>query len=302
MAGAFAWYNIRMSSLFLIFFFTLGAIVGSFLNVVVLRYGAKTVSGRSLCLSCGKTLRWFELVPLVSFLAQRGRCRGCKTRISLQYFLVELITGLVFALIFWKEFSAFSSFSYLSTIYYLLSTFLWCLLITLSVYDFRHKIIPDALVYSAALISFLLFLYSYFPRPTASAGLGILHTSYFIDFWAGFFFAAPFALIWFFSRGRAMGLGDAKLVVFFPWVLGLANGLSALIIGFWIGAAVSVAALALKAATTILPRRFSPALRTQLTALSLQTELPLGPFLVLGLFLVYIFGWDITGLGMLLTS
>lgn len=293
-----------MLGVFLLFFFLFGTIIGSLLNVVVLRYGARGLSGRSHCGACGKTLRWFELFPLVSFLAQRGRCRSCKARISRQYFLVELVTGLVFTLVFWKEFPhLFSPFPSLYSIFYiLLSLLLWSLLIALSVYDVRHKIIPDALVYGAAFLAFLLFLYSYFPRPTASAGLGILHTTSLRDFLSGFFFAAPFALIWFFSRGRAMGLGDAKLVVLFPWLLGLAKGLSALIIGFWIGAAVSVAALALKATTTLLPRRFSPALRAHLKKLSLKTELPLGPFLILGLFLVYVLGWDITGLGMLLGS
>jgi prepilin signal peptidase PulO-like enzyme (type II secretory pathway) len=112
--------------------------------------------------------------------------------------------------------------------------------------------------------------------------------------------AAPFALIWFFSRGRAMGLGDAKLAVFFPWLLGVAKGLSAIIIGFWLGAIVSVAALMLKAVVARFPRRFFPTLRARFRTLSLKTELPLGPFLALGLFLVYVFGWDITGLEHLL--
>ena len=282
-----------MLSLFLLFFFVFGTVIGSFLNVVVLRYGAKTVSGRSICLSCGKALRWFELVPLMSFVAQNGRCRGCQTRISWQYFLVELITGLVFAAIAYKNLQLTTDNS--QPVWWLVvggELLLWCLLIMLSVYDLRHKIIPDALVYSAGALSLLILLFSY--RETYNLQL----TTY--NFFSGFLFAAPFALIWFFSRGRAMGLGDAKLIVFFPWLLGLAKGLSALIIGFWLGAAISVAALVLKAAVLLLPRRLSPALRTRLKTLSLKTELPLGPFLVLGLFLVYLFGWDITGLGMLL--
>ncbi len=294
-----------MPFLFVSFTFILGILVGSFLNVVVLRYGAGAMSGRSRCLSCGKTLRWYELVPLASFFLQRGRCRGCRSSLSWQYPAVELITGFVFALVFWKEFglpffelqtSSFLSFSSSYSVIQLLvigcELLLWSLLIVLSVYDLRHKIIPDALAYSAALVSLLLFLYSYF----------ILHTSYFVDIWSGFLFAAPFALMWFFSRGRAMGLGDAKLTVFFPWLLGVAKGLSALIIGFWLGATVSVAALTLKAVVSRFPRRFFPTLRTRLRTLSLKTELPLGPFLVLGLFLVYVFGWDITGLGMLLSQ
>ena len=280
-----------MTTIILLFFFALGTIVGSFLNVIVLRHGAQGLNGRSKCLSCGKTLSWFELLPLFSFLVQKGRCLGCKGSISIQYPLVELITGLVFFGVAWKESSLIlSSLSLPSTFYLLLSLCFWSLLIAISVYDFRHKIIPDRLVYGAIFVSFFLFLYSYF----------ILHTSYFFDFWVGFLLAAPFALLWFFSSGRAMGLGDAKLVVLFPWLLGFAKGLSALIVGFWIGAAFALGALLLKAFLPFLSNILSPNYKMKLSALGPKTELPLGPFLVFGLFLVYLFGWDVTGLDQLL--
>ncbi len=287
-----------MSSLILFFFFVLGTIIGSFLNVVVLRYGTKTLTGRSQCFSCGKTLRWFELVPVLSYILQKGRCRGCKAHISWQYPIVELTTGLVFTLIAYKEsslfFSSLSSSFLLSTFYFLLTLSLWSLLIALSVYDLKHKIIPDALVYSACLISLFLLSASIFFELRAS--------SFFLDFLSGFLFSAPIALIWFFSRGRAMGLGDAKLVLMFPWLLGLSKGLSAVIIGFWIGAVVSLMGLLLKALSPLLPKAFLPGLRTRVLNLGMKTELPLGPFLVLGLFLVYIFGWDVIGLSLLLQT
>ena len=277
----------------LLLFFLFGTSIGSFLNVVVLRYGTKKLSGRSKCFSCGKMLHWFELLPILSFLVQRGRCRGCKTGISFQYPLVELVTGMVFLGVAWKEsFFILSSSSLLSTFYLLLTLLLWSLLIALSVYDLRHKIIPDALVFSACLISLLFFLHSYF----------ILYTSSSIDFWSGLFFAAPFVLIWFLSRGRAMGLGDAKLVVLFPWFLGLAGGLSALVLGFWIGAGVALFGLLLKRVVALFPRGPLAGFGSRLKNLGMKTELPLGPFLVLGLFLVYVFGWDVTGLQILLNN
>lgn len=290
----------------LLSFFALGAIVGSFLNVVTLRYGAKKLHGRSLCLLCGKQLHWFELIPVLSFLVQRGRCRGCKSRLSLQYPLVELVTALVFAAVAWKEFSSLFS-SYLSSSllifhisYFIFHLLLWCLLIALSVYDFRHKILPDALVYGAGLCAFALFLISYFIFPAYAVASAGRHTSYLLDFWSGFFFAAPFALIWWFSRGKAMGLGDAKLVLLFPWFLGLARGLSALILGFWLGAVFALGALLIKRILSFLPAGQGATFRLTLARLGLKTELPLGPFLILGLFLVYLFGWDVTGLSLLL--
>lgn len=285
--------------LYLFLSFAFGAIIGSFLNVVVLRYGAKRLSGRSSCMLCGKTLRWHELVPLLSYLIQRGRCRGCKGRIVLQYILVETLTGLAFVLIAWKNLQPTTDnlqpdFSLLWWLVVGSELLVWSLLIALSVYDIRHKIIPNGLVYSAAGISLLLLVLSYLQT------YNVQLTTY--NFLSGFLFALPFAALWFFSRGRAIGLGDAKLILFFPWLLGLSQGLTALITGFWIGAAVSVALLLLKSLSRSFPRDYCPTLRAKLSRLSLKTELPLGPFLVLGLFLTYLLGWDVTGLESLLQS
>src|SRR5680860_1900327 len=81
-----------MSFLFLIFFSFLGLIVGSFLNVVILRHNTgASLGGRSGCFSCGHNLTWYELVPVVSFLALRGRCNHCGCKISRQYPLVEIL-------------------------------------------------------------------------------------------------------------------------------------------------------------------------------------------------------------------
>src|SRR3989344_8584045 len=114
--------------------FVLGTGIGSFLNVLALRY-PKLPLARSACPKCGTRLRWFELIPIISFLALGGRCRSCKVRISWQYPLVEIWTGLVFVtvpLIFIPVF---------------------CLYIAISIYDWHHKIIPDLFVYSAILLS-----------------------------------------------------------------------------------------------------------------------------------------------------
>ena len=90
-----------MNTLIAIFVFIFGAIIGSFLNVVILRFrSGRTLGGRSMCFSCGKTLGFAELVPIGSFLSQKGRCSGCETRISWQYPLVEALTGVLFMLLF----------------------------------------------------------------------------------------------------------------------------------------------------------------------------------------------------------
>ncbi|NDE68410.1 prepilin peptidase, partial [bacterium] len=84
-----------MDWLIIFFTFVFGTIIGSFLNVVSLRYNTGMgVNGRSRCFSCGKTLRWMELVPILSFVWQMGKCRKCETRISWQYPLIEAVAGL----------------------------------------------------------------------------------------------------------------------------------------------------------------------------------------------------------------
>lgn len=251
--------------------------------MAILRYGARRLGGRSHCLVCGERLHWYELIPIASFLLQGGRCSSCGARISPQYPLVEFLTGSVFALVFFKESSVFSSLSLLSTIYYLLTTLLWSLLIVIAVYDLRHKIIPDGAVYAVLSVALVLFC------------LRLVTDGFYPHWWldaaGGLLLPLPFAALWFFSQGRAMGLGDAKLLVLFSWLLGFSYGLSALVLGFWFGAAVALALLLLSAA-----------LKSRFTRLTMKTELPLAPFLIAGLFAVYLTGLDVTGLSLLLSS
>ena len=133
--------------------FIFGAIIGSFLNVVILRLQTgKGVSGRSFCMSCGRTLNPIDLVPIFSFLFLRGRCRVCKTKISWQYPIVEFLTGLVFFLTFLKLSPNFPEFIGLALAYYFI---LFSLLMVIAVYDIRHTIIPDMLVFIFGFLSFL---------------------------------------------------------------------------------------------------------------------------------------------------
>ncbi|MBX4210739.1 prepilin peptidase, partial [Candidatus Parcubacteria bacterium] len=216
-----------------LFFFILGAIVGSFLNVVILRYNTgRTVGGRSFCFSCGKKLNWYELVPIVSFVTLRGRCSQCKSRISIQYPLVEFFTGLLFLSLYLKFLP--------TTIATFLPVFFYCIIFSILtvifVYDIRHKIIPDGLVYTFIILSFVgliikMTVISHLPLST------IATPPYLYDLLAGILLFLPFFLLWLVSGGRWIGFGDAKLAAGIGWLLGLAYGLSALFLAFWIGAA-----------------------------------------------------------------
>lgn len=263
---------------FLIFLF--GAIIGSFLNVVIFRYhSGATFFGRSMCFSCGKTLSWRDLIPVFSFLALRGKCRFCLSKISIEYGIVEAITGALFVLIVWNGggFSAFldaiaggsGSTAYFANLVIL--AILSSLLVVIAGYDLKHKIIPDAFVYAFAVLA--LFRITFIPEAFA-----FVPNSW--DFAAGVILAAPFALLWYVSGGRWMGLGDAKLALGIGWFLGLRAGVEALVLAFWIGAVFGLILIGLSK------------LRTYVffgSHITMKSEIPFAPFLILGLLVMFFY-------------
>lgn len=255
-----------MQIIFLAIFFSLGLIIGSFLNVVILRLNTqKSLGGRSACMSCQSRLQWYELVPLFSFLALRGRCKTCKTKISMQYPLVELITATIFALLFSKFFNLFAMGNLNFPFVYGYYTVMFSILLIIAVYDMKHQIIPDTLSF---LFGFLAFVGMFFITPNGISP-HIPEISWFI---AGFAVSVPFALLWLISRGTWMGLGDAKLSVGFGFLFGLTTLLSGVMLAFWIGAIVGIILIFLKKIA------------------GLKSEIPFAPFLVLGLLIAFFWG------------
>ena len=259
--------NIQPDLFSIIFSFIFGTLIGSFLNVVAIRYNTGFgIGGRSKCMSCGKTLTWKELIPVFSFLYQKGACKKCKSKISWQYPLVEFTSGILFLLIF-ITYPPVTGIAALYTAFYL---FITALLVVINVYDIKHKIIPDSFVYTfAAVALFKLILVTYLLQGAA----GFTTMAFISTAIAGPALALPFALIWLGSRGKWMGLGDAKIILGIGWTLGLSGGLSAVILAFWIGAVLSLAWL------FIVVKKFK-----------MNYEIPFAPFLILGMYLVLIFG------------
>ncbi|HVY35831.1 MAG TPA: prepilin peptidase [Candidatus Paceibacterota bacterium] len=250
--------------------FVLGLLIGSFLNVVILRMhtGRSFVKGKSICPRCGRKLRWFELVPVVSFLALRGRCRTCHEHISFQYPIVELLTGFLFVLFYIKAPLA-GGFSAFSWAWFVFMATIASVLIVITVYDIRHKIIPDGAVYTFILLALISVVYH-----VITGGIALI----FPLLIAGVVVALPFFLIWFFSKGKFMGFGDVKLALGMGWLLGLSQGFTAVIFGFWIGGIFGLFLIALS-------HRYS-----------MKSEIPLAPFLIAGLSIVGIFGITLSSL------
>lgn len=264
-----------MGALIFVFIFLLGTIIGSFLNVVIFRFNTgKTIThGRSICMTCNRELRWYELIPIFSFLIQSGKCRRCASRISHQYPLVELVTGLVFVLIAFKFLPLFYPSFGLYIFLVVLFVFIFSLLIVISVYDIRHKIIPDKLVFVFIIVSFI----SIFVNLFVSGPVFVLPT--YSSLIAGPLLALPFVLLWYFSKGKLMGLGDGKLILGIGWMLGLSSGIFAIIISFWIGTAVSVILML-----------FSK------NKMGMKTEIPFAPFLLISALITFLFGFNIFSL------
>ncbi|OGG23685.1 hypothetical protein A3A79_00555 [Candidatus Gottesmanbacteria bacterium RIFCSPLOWO2_01_FULL_43_11b] len=186
-----------------IVFFLLGISFGSFMNVLIDRLPrGQTIWGRSHCDHCNKKLRWFELVPIISYIGQFGRCRRCHKRLSLQYPLIELTTGFGFLLLY-------PQYAFM---------IIFCALLVIFVADLKYQIIPDSMI----LVGILGALLS---KPYFIPGIGA---------------ALFFLLLWIITKGRGMGLGDVKLGFLLGLFLGFPRIAFALYVAFLTGAIVGV--------------------------------------------------------------
>jgi leader peptidase (prepilin peptidase)/N-methyltransferase len=141
---------------------------------------------------------------------------------------------------------------------------MFSILVVISAYDLRHKIIPDmlALIFGIAAFAGMFFFSGYGFQP---------HIPSLFEFLAGPIIALPFALVWLLSRGAWMGLGDAKLALGLGWLLGLSRVLSGVVVAFWSGAIIGIILLAFSKKH------------------GMKTEIPFAPFLVLGALLAFLF-------------
>lgn len=240
--------------------FGFGVIIGSFLNVYIYRFHTgKSLSGHSHCLSCARKLTWYELFPLVSYLGLRGRCRTCGCRIPVRYFLVELLTGLLFAL---------SVSITIDVLQLLVWWYIFSVLVVITVYDLYHFIIPDRLTIYLTVAAVLLYGYRWWQ------GVFMLENvfMYTLSALGG---TAFFLLLWVVSKGQWLGFGDVKLAFPLGLLVGPAYVFSFVVLSFWIGAGVSL--LLLGAARY---SRGKAGLHVLGKALTMKSAVPFAPFLV----------------------
>ena len=199
-----------------------GILIGSFLNVCIYRIPEElsVVTGRSHCTNCNRKLKWYELVPIISYIFLLGRCRSCKSHISIQYPIIEALNGLMYVLVFY--------FYGWDSIYALLLSIVYCFvisaLIVLSVIDFRTNIIPPGINIFLLVMGLAAVMIKYF-----ESGRG---TDVVLDHTIGFFAISLFLLlIYYATKGLAIGGGDIKLMA----AAGLLLGWELVIVAFFLG-------------------------------------------------------------------
>lgn len=253
----------------LIFFivFITGLSIGSFLNVVIFRLETedKIVNSRSKCLACGHQLASKDLVPLLSFIFLRAKCRYCNSKISWQYPLVEFSTAILLSILFLQYVSS-GGINLLGFMSFFFLVFVFFALVVIFVFDLKYYIIPDQVVYSAIASAFIWNLTSGY----LSADFGVFYDNLFAAFLAGGFFFSIVLI----TKGKGMGGGDIKLGFLMGLILGVQNVILAVFIAFLSGALFGIVMM-------VLGKK------------GMKSMLPFGPFLIFGLLASYFYAEEI---------
>lgn len=262
-----------MTLSFTILSFILGAIIGSFLSVIIyrVRHNKKGIStGRSICTHCNKQLKVRYMLPLFSWLILRGKCGYCNKKISSHYFLLELMTGLLFVVAFLKwNFLVITpstitpeitnlNFDWFALKMYLLHVLIFSFFSLIFFYDLLYKEVPDRFSLTSAAIAFsgniVLGLQTI---PSMLIGAALL----------GGFFLLQFII----SKGKWIGGGDIRLGILMGFLLGYKLGILALILAYAVGSLVSISLLVQKKVKG-------------------KTEIAFGPFLIIGSLIAIFYG------------
>lgn len=255
----------------------LGAVIGSFVNVVVYRmHTGVSINGRSRCFSCGVQLRWFELLPGVSYLVLLGTCRSCKASIPRRDFVAEISLAILFVCIAFATTTLFSM---------IIAMVLATILLMVMLYDMTHLIIPN---------EFVLLL--------ASVALGVQGVAWYqTGDMMQFLYAigasaiafVSYGSLWKYSNGRWIGLGDAKLAAALGLFLSPVQIFSMIVLSFWVGAAFGITLMLLPVLKNFGKRMYAAVrpsvvfIRSARRGVTMKSELPFAPFIVIAFGLVY---------------
>ena len=251
--------------MYYIIVFIFGSIWGSFSNVCIHRIpdNISVIKGRSHCPACKKQIRWYDNIPLISFLVLKAQCRDCSAKINLKYFIIELISALSFVLVFFLF-----GFSVTTLLFFILSISF----IIIFFIDLKHFIIPNILTFSLMIIGFIKSfdpnLDSMFPNYINSLIGGIL--GYGIIWSIIFIYKAV-------RKKEGMGLGDAKLFG---------------ALGFWFGWVSIPFIIFLSSITALI--HVIPSLLNR--SKNISSQIPFGPYIILATLIYVVFESNIKSL------
>ena len=239
--------------------FLIGAIFGSFFCVVSIRLpkNEKIIFSRSKCDSCNATLRWYSLIPIISYIIQLGKCLYCKKRIPILYPIIEIICGTALIFLYKKYGISYEFFC---------SAIIFALLIIIFITDFKFLIILDSPLIVAGILVIILKLYYFGYIATIKAFFSGL-ILFFIMLLIGIFGKKAF-------HREALGGGDIKLTGIIGLILGVRLGLCALALSAFLALPISLASI----------------MTTK------NNEIPFGPFLIGSLFVIFLFMTKFTNL------
>ncbi len=242
-----------------IFLAVVGASIGSFLNVLICRMpeGHSVVSPPSHCPKCEHALRFYDNIPVVSYIILKGRCRDCKTKISLRYPLVEVLTAVMSVLIFWK---------FGLTLQYLSVFVFCCSLIVITFIDLDHQIIPDVITLPGIPVFSLIAVF-FMGVPWLEVVLGV-----FIGGGCLYMVAVGYELI---TGREGMGGGDIKLLAMLGGFLGWKSIFFIVFVSSFLGALVGVSMMIAKGR-------------------DMKYAVPFGPFLSMAAVAYLFFGREVT--------
>lgn len=234
-----------MRDLYALYAFIAGLLIGSFLNVVILRLPAKKdlVRSRSACPKCGTQLLWYHNIPVFSFLFLRGKCAFCGTRISWRYPLIELLTGLIAFGLFPDVIStdSIAHFAFYFTVA--------CIFICHFFIDLDHQLLLDSLnLYLLAVVLPFAFFYYHWNYWVIGGAIG---------------FGGTLLVTWLFYKIRGqigLGGGDIKLYGILGLLLGPAGIVFTIFLSCFVGALIGLTLIAAKKATKDKPLPFGPSI------------------------------------------
>lgn len=266
-----------MSLLLILLFFILGTIIGSFLNVLVVRsHDGDSLGGRSACVHCHKQIPNLYLIPVFGYLLSGRRCFLCHKPISVRYLIGELILGMLFAATYYFSVNQFFYPGVVEIIGVALTLLLVSILFYISYYDILYQEIPTLAL--GLLLVDILVIHSIHGLTLYDGGLGATLWQAII----GMSISVPFLIIWLLSRGRLIGFGDILIMALMGLHLGLFMGASAVLGAFWLGSIFGVLFIMYQ---KIIYKKPYTQIRT--------IPIAFGPFLMIAWFITHIYQYNI---------